>query len=187
MKYTQKQMLQAMLERDSALDGRFYVGVLTTGIYCLPSCKAKNPKPENVKFFETREEAVALGLRGCRRCWSDKYPDTLPAWVKRLIVYLREHRQEKITESDLVKVTGVNITTVRRHFKERLGMTPLAFNRRQRLNHARSLIEKGSNYLSVAFECGYESASGFREAYIKQFGKTPGQTKEVSLDHLPGI
>lgn len=170
-------MLKAMLERDQAQDGRFYVGVISTGIYCLPSCKAKNPKPENVKFFGTREEAVSFGLRGCRRCWSDKYPDTLPEWVKRLIVFLRKHQQDKITESDLVRVAGVNITTVRRHFKQQLGMTPLAFNRQQRLNHARDLIEKGSNYLSVAFECGYESVSGFREAYIKQFGVTPGNSQ----------
>lgn len=180
MKLTKAKMLQAMLDRDSSQDGRFYVGVISTGIYCLPSCKAKNPKPENVRFFDTREEAVSYGLRGCKRCWSNRYPDTLPAWVKRLIVYLREHRQDKISEFDLARVAGVNITTVRRHFKERLGMTPLAFNRRQRLNHARGLIEKGSNYLGAAFECGYESASGFREAYIKQFGKTPGQSQRGS-------
>ena len=58
------QMVTAMRESDPSYDGKFYVGVLTTEIYCLPSCKAKLPKLENVVFFSTREEAMAAGLRG---------------------------------------------------------------------------------------------------------------------------
>lgn len=177
MKLTRTKMLEAMTNRDEAYDGRFYVGVLSTGIYCLPSCKAKNPKPENVRFFATREEAVAFGLRGCKRCCSERFPDTLPDWVKRLIIYLREHRKTKINERDLVQVAGVDISTIRRHFKERLGITPLAFNRQQRLHYARELIANGMDYLNAAFECGYESSSGFREAYTKLFGSSPGKQK----------
>lgn len=173
-------MLNAMIKRDQSFDGKFYVGVLSTGIYCLPSCKAKNPKPENVRFYPTREEAVAAGLRGCKRCWSDRYPDVLPVWVKRLIGYLRENRTTRITESDLVAIAGVNISTIRRHFKAYLGMTPLAFNRHQRLLHARAMLAAGENYLSAAYACGYESSSGFRTAFAKQFGRPPGRIKEIN-------
>ena len=173
-------MLNAMIKRDQTFDGKFYVGVLSTGIYCLPSCKAKNPKPENVRFYPTREEAVAAGLRGCKRCWSDRYPDVLPDWVKRLINYLRENRTARINENDLVDVAGVNISTIRRHFKAHLGMTPLAFNRYQRLLYAREMLADGENYLSDAFACGYESSSGFRAAFAKQFGRPPGQIEKVN-------
>ncbi|MDH3937456.1 MAG: XRE family transcriptional regulator, partial [candidate division Zixibacteria bacterium] len=151
MTYTDKTMLKAMIERNQSFDGKFYVGVLSTGIYCLPSCKAKNPKRENVRFFPSREEAVAAGLRGCKRCRSDRYPDVLPDWVKRLIKHLRENRTVRITETDLADIAGVNISTIRRHFKAHLGMTALAFNRYQRLLHAREMLTAGENYLSAAF------------------------------------
>jgi AraC family transcriptional regulator of adaptative response/methylated-DNA-[protein]-cysteine methyltransferase len=167
-------MYRAMMSRDRSFDGKFYVGVLSTGIYCLPSCKAKKPKRKNVRYFSTREEAVAAGLRGCKRCKSDTFPDVMPDWVKRLIGYLRENRTERISESDLVAVAGVNVSTIRRYFKAHLGMTPLAFNRYQRLLHAREMLRKGESYLGAAYACGYESSSGFREAFAKQFGQSPG-------------
>ena len=74
-------MVKAMLTNDSKYNGQFYVGVHSTGIYCLPSCKAKKPKLENVVFYPTREEAIAAGLRGCKRCKSEKFPDVLPEWL----------------------------------------------------------------------------------------------------------
>jgi len=178
MSYTEKTMLQAMSANDGRYDGKFYVGVLSTGIYCLPSCKARTPKPKNVRFFPTREEAVAFGLRGCRRCHSDKYPDVLPAWVKQLIRYLREHRTNRITENDLATAAGVDITTIRRHFKSHLGMTPLAFNRYQRLLYARQLLAEGEDSFDVALACGYESLSGFRSAFVRQFGTAPGNFRK---------
>lgn len=178
MHYSQKIMLQAMSANDGRYDGKFYVGVLSTGIYCLPSCKARLPKPKNVRFFDTREEAVAFGLRGCRRCRSEKYPDILPEWVKRLVSFLRENRTQRINEYDLSNAAGVDITTIRRHFKSHLGMTPLAFNRYQRLLHARQMLADGIDSLDVALACGYESVSGFRSAFIRQFGTAPGNLRK---------
>jgi len=171
-------MLAAMAANDSSLDGVFYVGVLTTGIYCLPSCKAKLPKPENVQFYETREEAIAAGLRGCRRCRSERYPDVLPDWLHGVLSYMKNHRAERLTERDLIRLTGADISTVRRYFLTHVGVTPLAFHRRIRLQFARQLILGGADVLSAAFECGYESSSGFREAFTRQFGVTPGSLYE---------
>ena len=64
---TENQMIHAMQTNDSRYDGRFFVGVHSTGIYCLPSCKARLPKLKNVRFYPTREDALAAGLRGCKR------------------------------------------------------------------------------------------------------------------------
>jgi AraC family transcriptional regulator of adaptative response/methylated-DNA-[protein]-cysteine methyltransferase len=175
MKLNYRKMVQAMTENDSAYDGKFYVGVHSTGIYCLPSCKAKKPKMENVVFYSTREEAIAAGLRGCKRCRSEKYPDVLPEWLYSVLKFIRQNRTERLNELRLIQLSGVDISTIRRYFKTHLGMTPLAFHRKIRLNHARQLIQSGYNYLSAAYECGYESVSGFREAFAQQFGQPPGR------------
>jgi AraC family transcriptional regulator of adaptative response/methylated-DNA-[protein]-cysteine methyltransferase len=175
MKLSYNQMVRAMTDNDSSYDGKFYVGVHSTGIYCLPSCKARLPLLKNVVFYATREEAIAAGLRGCKRCKSETFPDVLPAWLHEVLKYMREHRTERLNEDKLIRMAGVDISTVRRYFKNHLGMTPLAFHRRIRLNHARALIESGQDYLSAAYECGYESSSGFREAFTRQFGCPPGR------------
>ena len=167
-------MIDAMRSCDSSFDGRFYVGVHSTGIYCLPSCKAKTPLLKNVVFYPTREEAITAGLRGCKRCRSEKYPDVLPDWLHRLLKFMNEHRHERLSELELMKMTQVETSTVRRYFKQHLGTTPLAFHRRQRLNFAKSLIEAGDDYLTTAFESGWESSSGFRAAFQRQFGCPPG-------------
>jgi AraC family transcriptional regulator of adaptative response/methylated-DNA-[protein]-cysteine methyltransferase len=88
---------------------------------------------------------------------------------------MRENRTEKLNEMKLIQMTGHDISTVRRYFKTHLSTTPLGFHRRLRLNYARDLIESGCDYLSAAYECGYESASGFRDAFAKQFGQPPGR------------
>lgn len=168
-------MLAAMARNDAGFDGRFYVGVLSTGIYCLPSCRARTPKPENITFFATREEAIAAGLRGCKRCRSERFPDRLPDWLHNVLTYMRQHRNERLTENSLIKLAGTDISTVRRYFRTHLGTTPLAFHRRIRLQHARQLLMWGNDYLTAAFECGYESASGFREAFTREFGVPPGR------------
>lgn len=168
-------MIRAFVTNDGSYDGKFYVGVQSTGIYCLPSCKAKLPKIENVIFYSTREEAIAAGLRGCKRCKSERFPDILPQWLHDVLTFMRNNRNVRLNETELARMTAVDISTVRRYFKNHLGMTPLSFHRKLRLNHARELIESGYDYLKAAYECGYESASGFREAFINQFGYPPGR------------
>src|SRR4051812_21180749 len=73
MALSRDEMLAAMLAGDESYDGRFITGVLTTGIYCLASCKARKPKPENVRFFSNCAEAAAAGLRPCKRCRPDAF------------------------------------------------------------------------------------------------------------------
>ena len=168
-------MVRAMQGNDASYNGRFYVGVHSTGIFCLPSCRARLPKLENVRFYSSREEAIAAGLRGCKRCRAEAYPHTLPGWLYTLIGHLRAHCEERMSEHRLAEIAGVNVSTIRRHFKETLGMTPLAFHRRLRLEHARELLTTGHSYLDAAYAIGYESPSAFRDAFVRQFGKTPGE------------
>src|SRR3954467_363057 len=73
MRMSHATMYARLLESDASFNGRFFTGVLTTGIYCLPACKARKPKPENVKFFPTCEAARAAGLRACKKCHPDDF------------------------------------------------------------------------------------------------------------------
>ncbi|MFH1687420.1 MAG: Ada metal-binding domain-containing protein [bacterium] len=168
-------MIRAMRANDAQYDGKFWVGVHSTGIYCLPSCPAKTPLLKNVVFYTSREEAIAAGLRGCKRCRSERYPDVLPDWTNKLVSFMQSQVSARLKESDLAQAAGVDITTIRRHFRRYLGITPLSFHRRLRLQYARELVEQGADYLTAAFECGYESSSGFREAFEREFGTTPGR------------
>lgn len=175
---TRQQMESAMRAKDPAFNGRFIIGVHSTGIYCLPSCRARSPLMKNVQFYPSGPAARLAGLRPCKRCRPDQFPDTSPAWVAKLASYMRNHPGTKLTERDLAEVAGVDISTIRRYFKHHHQITPLAYHRQLRLEHARQLIEAGASYLSAAFECGFESASGFRDAFVRQFGQPPGRINE---------
>lgn len=172
---THEEMLEATRRNDATYDGTFYVGVLSTGIYCLPSCKAKLPLIKNIVFFATRDEAIAAGLRGCKRCKSEFYPNVAPSWLDDLVAFMRKERCNKIDESKLAEIANVDISTIRRYFKLYLQNTPMAFHRKLRLAHARKLIENGVDYLTAAYESGFESSSGFRDAFTKEYGLPPGE------------
>lgn len=172
---SRKEMLRAVINNDADYDGRFYVGVRTTGIYCLPSCRARLPLVENMVFFDSREEAIAAGLRGCKRCRAESYPDVLPVWLTEILDVMGNERSKKIEENELVRLSGVDISTIRRYFKVHMKTTPMAYHRKLRLAHARQMLENGADYLTAAFECGFESASGFRDAFAREYGLPPGE------------
>jgi methylphosphotriester-DNA--protein-cysteine methyltransferase len=184
MKLSYDEMLGAMMTDDSRYDGVFYVCVRSTGIYCLPSCKAKDPLLKNVVFHRSKEEAVAQGFRGCLRCRSEFFPDIAPGWLPKVIRFMNASFAEKVTERELAKAAGVDSSTIRRYFKVYMETTPMAYLRKLKLEHARELLQKGNDYLTTAFECGYSSASGFREAFHKQFGISPGKIYGAQSHHL---
>jgi len=171
-------MLQAFKNSDSSFDGKFYVCVKSTGIYCLPSCRARLPQEKNINFVSTRDEAIQDGFRGCLRCKSELYPDVNPKWINKIKEYLDETIDNKIDENELVKLAKVDISTIRRYFKNQYQITPLAYHRRKRLQHAKDLIHNGSDYIKAAYETGFESVSGFRDAFYKEFAKTPGEIND---------
>lgn len=174
-----EQMFKSTIERDKEFDGLFYVGVLSTKIYCLPSCKARKPLKKNIIFFEKRKDAIFKGFRGCKRCRAEYFPDESPFWFDSVCTLLKNEIERKLTEKDLAQVASVNISTIRRYFKIRFQLTPLAFHRKLRLQYARKLIETGEKYRNVSSRCGFRSSSGFRKAFTKEFGLSPGQVQRV--------
>jgi AraC family transcriptional regulator of adaptative response/methylated-DNA-[protein]-cysteine methyltransferase len=177
-KLSYKIMFEAFKNCDSIYDGKFYVAVKSTGIYCLPSCKARLPHEKNIVFKKTREEAIQAGFRGCLRCKSEFFPDVNPKWLKEIKQYLDDALDKKTDEKELVHIAKVDISTIRRYFKHQYRLTPKAYHRKKRLQYAKSLIHKGSNYISAAYETGFESVSGFRDAFYKEFSQTPGEIND---------
>lgn len=174
------EMQRAYLKNDATYNGVFFLGVRTTAIFCRPICPARKPLPKNVEFFSTAQEALFAGYRPCKRC-RPLAADDQPEWAARLISEIEREPNARITEGDLRK-RGVDPATVRRYFSRRYGMTFQAFSRARRLTGAFQKIRGGASLDDAAFASGYESTSGFREAFERTFGATPGRR-----DQTPGV
>jgi len=167
-------MERAYLESDASFNGVFYLGVRTTSIFCRPTCPARKPLPKNVEYFSSPREAMFAGYRPCKRC-RPLEPDDRPAWATRLLEEVERDPSARLTESDL-KARGVDPATVRRYFLKEYGMTFQAYARSRRLAGALQQIREGADLSSVVFDSGYDSHSGFHDAFTRTFGETPGHS-----------
>lgn len=178
-----RQELERAYQRsDASYDGVFYLGVRTTGIFCRPSCPARKPKPENVEFFAIAKDALFAGYRPCLRC-RPMEGDSAPPWVNRLLEHVERRPDTRIRERDL-RAMGVEPARVRRYFSTRYGLTFQAYCRARRLAQAFERIRHGGSLDDAVFETGYESHSGFREAFQKTFGLPPGRSGEAGCIRL---
>lgn len=170
---TVAEMERAFLTKDASFDGIFFVAVKTTGIFCRPSCPAR-PKRKNVEFFSTIREAIFAGYRPCKRCCPTEVNGAPPIWVARLMQRVETAPDTKFTAREL-RSLGVTPERVRRWFLDHYGMTFAEWCRGRRLANAFVQIRSGAPIDDVVFENGYESHSGFRDAFAKKFGVPPGQ------------
>lgn len=170
------EMEQAYLKRDAAYNGLFYLAVRTTGIFCRPTCPARKPLPENVEYFATKQAALAAGYRACKRCRPLAVNDQ-PSWAAELVAEIEREPTARISDSDLRK-RGIDPATVRRHFQRHYGMTFQAFCRARRLSGTFSRIRAGAPLDEAVFASGYDSHSGFHDAFVRTFGSTPARGAE---------
>jgi AraC family transcriptional regulator, regulatory protein of adaptative response / methylated-DNA-[protein]-cysteine methyltransferase len=175
-----KEMEKAFLNKDATYDGTFFSGVRTTGIFCRPSCTAKKPLPSNVSYFSTAREALFAGYRPCLRCRPLEAGGSHPEWIRGLLMAMEESPERRWKDSDL-RESGLEPERVRRYFSKRYGMTFQAYCRARRLSGAFQQIREGASLDSVPFDSGYESHSGFRDAFAKFFGKAPGKSRSDEL------
>ncbi len=175
-----QEMERAYRTRDESYNGLFFLGVRTTGIFCRPTCPSRKPAPQNVEYFPTAAEALFAGYRACRRCHPLELDDQ-PAWAKRLLADIEAEPDQRITEADLQE-RGVDPTTARRHFLRHYGMTFQAFARARRLGKALQHLRAGGRVDDAVFDSGYESHSGFREAFGRLFGEPPGRHRGASVE-----
>jgi AraC family transcriptional regulator of adaptative response/methylated-DNA-[protein]-cysteine methyltransferase len=169
----EKTAWQAVADRDRSFDGKFFTGVLSTGIYCRPSCAARHPKRENVRFFARAEQAEAAGLRACLRCCpKDVARDE--AAVKAVIEAVRmAESSPKLDE--LADLAGYSPAHLQRIFKRETGLSPAAYARALRSERVKDALDGGASVTEAIYEAGYGSASRFYED--KRMGMQPSVWK----------
>lgn len=167
---------QALLDRNPAYEGLFFVGVKTTGVFCRPTCPARKPKFENCEFFETAQEALRASFRPCMRCRPLSPPGSAPEIVQTLIEVIERNPERRWSEQDLQKI-AVDASTARRQFKRHFGMTFVEYSRARRMGVAMQQISAGSPVIEAQLDARYESGSGFRDAFTRITGVAPARAK----------
>ena len=165
-------LYQALIRRDPAYEGRAWVGVATTGIFCRLTCPARKPRPENCRWFASPAEALAAGFRPCRRCHPLGAEAEGDAVLRRMLDALEADPGRRWTEAD-VAALGLDPSTVRRAFKRHYGMSFLELARQMRLREGARALAEGAPVIAAQLDAGFDSASGFRDAFARLFGHPP--------------
>jgi AraC family transcriptional regulator of adaptative response / DNA-3-methyladenine glycosylase II len=181
-----KDFYQAMLARDHRFDGKFFVAVKTTGIYCRPICPAR-PKRENLEFFPDVASAERAGYRPCLRCRPECAPLT-PAWlgkqalVQRALKLIARNELHHTSEEKFAERLGVSARHLRRLFAAEMGQTPKQISDKNRLNFARKLIvETRVPVMTVARSAGFGSLRRFNDAFRKRFQRPPSKLRKAGF------
>ena len=177
---------RARLSRDARFDGQFFVGVMTTGIYCRPVCPAVPPKPENVTFYPSAAAAGEAGFRPCLRCRPECAPGT-PAWsgtsttVRRGLRLISSGALDDGSIEQLAERLGVTSRHLRRLFTKHVGASPLSVAHTQRLHFAKRLIDQTDLPMShVACAAGYGSVRRFNDTFKNTYGRSPRDLRRHS-------
>jgi AraC family transcriptional regulator of adaptative response/methylated-DNA-[protein]-cysteine methyltransferase len=173
---TREEMERAFARKDVGWDGVFYVAVKTTGIFCRPSCSSR-PNLDNVEFFQSVKDCLFAGYRACKRCHPLEANGKPPEWVCELISRVEAAPDVRLKAADL-RALGVSPERARRWFQEHYGMSFAAWCRGNRLAGAFMRIRNGATLDDAIFDSGFQSHSGFREAFTRVFGEAPGRSRE---------
>ena len=183
MRWSNEHLYERILAKDASFNGRVLTGVLTTGIYCLPSCPARKPLAVNVRFFPDEPAAQAAGLRPCKRCRPDAFYRGEDADLTRLESTLAQAVMDPVAFPEveaLAEATGVGITKLKDLFRDHVHLQPAVFLQRIRIQAACARLVAGQGDLSsLAMDSGYESTSGFHEAFRRQTGLSPGAFRSM--------
>ena len=164
----------AVVARDPKADGTFYYSVRTTGVYCRPSCAARQPRPENVAFHATRADAERAGFRPCRRCKPDQ-PSVIALHAAAVAQACRtmEQAADAPDLATLARDAGLSAFHFHRVFKAIVGVTPKAYAQAQRAQRVRSELGENASVTAAIYDAGYNSNSRFYAESSQRLGMTP--------------
>lgn len=166
---------RAVQARDRGSDGRFVFAVATTGIYCRPSCPARRPRRENVRFFAGPEAAEAAGFRACLRCRPREAAiDPGRRLAEAAREYLEVHLDETVTLARLADEVGASPWHLQRTFKKHLGQSPQSYVNSRRLERVRTTLREEDDVTTALYEAGFTSASQLYGQSDARLGMTPG-------------
>ncbi|WP_269811188.1 DNA-3-methyladenine glycosylase 2 family protein [Kineosporia rhizophila] len=171
--------------KDERFDGFFWTAVVTTGIYCRPSCPVVPPRPKNMRFYPSAAAAAGAGFRACKRCRPNAAPGS-PEWNVRADLVSRAMRliADGVVDRDgvpgLAARLGYSVRQVERHLMAEVGAGPLALARVQRAQSARLLIEgTGLPFTEIALAAGFNSIRSFNETVREVYAMTPGELRSA--------
>ena len=166
---------EALETRDAHMDGVFFYAVLSTGVYCRPSCPSRRPRRENVIFFQKREAAERAGFRACRRCKPERehMRDAQSELVEKICRYLESHLEEAVTLAGLSRQLGLSPFHLQRTFKEATGITPRAYAEFCRMESFKGGLREGRSVTTALYDAGYGSSSRVYERAASHLGMTP--------------
>ncbi|WP_429098070.1 AlkA N-terminal domain-containing protein [Aeromonas veronii] len=183
---SREQCHAARLARDARFDGRFFTGVLSTGIYCRPVCPARPPYEHNVRYFQSAAAAEQYGLRPCLRCRPELAPAALgdlPVELARLLARIDRGELADGTLSELAEEAGISERTLRRQFEQHLGASPKQVEQTRRLLLAKRLLtETRLPITDIAFAAGFASIRRFNDAWLNAYGLAPRTLRQQELD-----
>jgi len=172
----------AVLGRDSGHDGDFVFAVLTTGIYCRPSCPARRPQRKNVAFFERPEHAEKAGFRECLRCRPRSISgDAQLDLAREICRYIEQHLEEPVTLANLSKVFRQSPFHLQRKFKAAIGITPRQYGDSCRMRLLKRNLQSGDNVTRAMYDAGYGSSSRLYEKTASQLGMTPDKYRRGAI------
>ena len=145
---------------------------LTTGVFCRPTCPARQPKFEHCEFFATAQQALLASYRPCKRCRPLSHPNQVSVIVQRLVEAVEANPEKRWKDEDFQRLS-VHASTARRQFQKRFGMTFVEYARTRRLGIAMKQIRAGHAVIDAQLATGYESSSGFRDAFSRIMGAPP--------------
>ena len=182
-------LFRAYETRDPRFDGRFFVAVRTTKIFCRPVCPARTPKRANVEFYPSSAAAFSAGFRPCLRCRPERAPavrgqeSSGAALVSRALEAIDAGALNEDSLEMLAARIGVTARHLRRLFDEHLGAAPLAVAQTRRLLFAKQLIEESALPLTqIAFAAGFGSVRRFNDAVSSAYGRPPGSLRRKQVD-----
>jgi AraC family transcriptional regulator of adaptative response/methylated-DNA-[protein]-cysteine methyltransferase len=169
-------MWSALQRRDSKFDGRFYFGVVTTGVYCRPSCPARRPRRENTRFLASTWEAEREGFRACLRCRpTETVTDHRVAVVRQMCDHIQIHCEggKPLSLGALARRSGYSVTHLNRMFRELLGVTPRQFVEACRMDLLKRHLRATDSVTGAIYAAGYASSSRVYEKADRRLGMTP--------------
>jgi AraC family transcriptional regulator, regulatory protein of adaptative response / DNA-3-methyladenine glycosylase II len=178
----------AVRARDRRFDGRFYVAVATTGIYCRPICPVRPPKRENMRFYSNAAAAEGAGYRPCLRCRPERAPGLAPMDAKSRLIGaavagIEEHALSSAGVSDLAAALGVTDRHLRRVTEAELGVSPIELAQTQRLLLAKRLLrETALSQTEIAFASGFNSVRRFNALFKSRYGLSPRAVRGKGMD-----
>lgn len=175
-----REYYQALLAKNKEYEGVFYVGVKTTGVFCRPTCPARKPKFEHCEFFETAQQALFASFRPCKRCRPLSHPNQVSKLIQTLVEAVEANPEKRWRNSDFQELS-IDASTARRQFKKRFGMTFVEYTRARRMGLAMKQIRSGEAVIEAQLATGYESSSGFRDAFTRIMGAAPTKSGNYLL------